>query len=1072
MSDGLAKTAKSSRSRAACDSCKSTKQRCDGPSVIPCRRCQLYGLQCLYSAVPAPSRKTAKVLAASAPSSSSGVAPVLPVAQANVGLDAGANMLLHDMAARLRSIESTLSGLQLSTVIAQAHGHSSSSAADSLDPNSSIAEADTPDDESPASSHSGPSRKPSLAASQTRSNGSTVPSAVPENRGETALQAINDAVELINSFAGQANPAPEAGGGAGTDGAGVGATVGRIMAFEGWTRPDAVERGVMTIDECTKSLEIFFNRIAPWIPVFPSPPAPAWSLDALRARSPVLFHVMLLTTSYFLLPSPGDKSKKVYLQLLTLVNELVAPIVLGTMKADLTPDLVRALLILLVYKPVEYSHLLHTHATTPTAAERAAKNNAASSAMIWMLETFVVRRIGLDSAPADFARAYQSAGGEASKIPSSVIDNLRLFMWFLVTDVHGALTTGRATSGFSASVAARTTRAFASLQIQPSDTRLCAFLEFYGLVGKVLGRPWVRGEGLWRDDWEKEMEEWNKGVEAWEDHWREGLREAFKKGDRHAWNAATVHVQLVKATVNASVFYRWNRLRRAAATGSGGPSPPITPDSPFPPSPSGAPPTLSPAEWRFLGVSIAALERMMFSLSEESRVLKPGQVEWDGERRVQWPPVDPATGLRKPLTPDQEMIAAMKTAIDPVTCIGLAYPLILLAKMCNAGLSRCELSTTNQPADPTDLTASPPAGSPSAYVPTPAASYLTGRPILVGRKLCVLLGLGASFLEAIAPTPSHPAAIHAQTLRTILRAGTWGQDETRGTTAAQRELFSAVKTGHAQPEALGVMDSAGVQIAQVRDAGKILAAVLAQISPANSPPPAALPDAPKQSSLSPPLAMALPQQQLHQQQQAPSQDSFFGFGTNGPFSTSAPTSPPLFGMQQQAQPQVPPMNAPPFYPPSYTTSASDFGSLFSSVSPSTGSNISAVISGGAPLQSTSPPAFNFSSSNGSFSFSSSVSPPPLGQPATAFSSPGTNSGFTSLGAQPAGAGTSMAVDVDTDSVLARAGEIDWSAIERQLGMEDGALSAGVGFGAGDFSVGGESLGMSGMGNGSTDWMNL
>lgn len=160
------------------------------------------------------------------------------------------------MAARLRSIESTLSGLQLSTVIAQAHGHSSASAADSLDPNSSIAEADTPDDDSSVSSPSGPSRKPSLTASQTRPNGSTIPSAVPENTGETALQAINDAVELINSFAGQANSAPEAGGASGADGAGVGATVGRIMAFEGWTRPDAFERGVMTVDECTKSLEM------------------------------------------------------------------------------------------------------------------------------------------------------------------------------------------------------------------------------------------------------------------------------------------------------------------------------------------------------------------------------------------------------------------------------------------------------------------------------------------------------------------------------------------------------------------------------------------------------------------------------------------------------------------------------------------------------------------------------------------------------------------------------------------------------------------------------------------------
>ncbi|BGP24161.1 hypothetical protein JCM10295v2_003069 [Rhodotorula toruloides] len=961
------------------------------------------------------------------------------------------------MAARLRSIESTLSGLQLSTVIASSHGHSSSSP----DPISSIADVDTADDASPASSNPGPSHKPSLSTNQTGLNGSTAPSAVPENPGETALQAINNAVDLINSFAGQVNATPGAGGARGMDGAGVGATVGRIMAFERWTSPDAIERGVMTVDECTKSLEIFFNRIAPWIPVFPSPPTAAWSLDALRVRSPVLFHVMLLTTSYFLLPSPGDKSKKVYLQLLTIVNELVAPIVLGTVKDDFTTDLVRAFLILLLYKPVEYSHLLHSHSITPNAAERAAKNNAPSSAVIWMLETFVVQRIGLEAAPADFAHAYQAAGGEASKIPPGVIDNLRLFMWFLVADVHGALTTGRATSGFSASVASRTTRAFASLQIQPYDTRLCAFLEFYAFVGKFLSRPWVRGEGMWRDEWEKEMEEWNKGVEAWEDHWREGLREAFKRGDRHAWSAATVHVQLVKATVNASVFYRWNRLRRTAATATGCLSPPVTPDSPFPTSSSGTPPTLSPAEWRFLGVSIAALERMMFSLSAESKVVKPGQFEWDGERRVQWPPVDPETGLRKPLTPDQDMIAAMKTAIDPVTCIGLAYPLILLAKICNSGLVRCELSTTDKPADPLDPTASPPAEPPATYIPTPAAAYLTGRPILVGRKLCILLGLGASFLEAIAPTPSHPAAIQAQTLRTILRAGTWGQDEARGSTAAQKELFDTVKTGTVQPDEMSMMDSAGVQIAQVRDAGKILAVVLAQISPGNDPPPAMLPDPPKQSSLSPPSS------QQQQQQQMP-QDSFFGFGASGRFSTATPTSPPLFDMQQYTQPRVPPMDAPPLFPQPYTTSASDFGSIFSSISPSTGSNMSPPISDDTQLQSTSPPAANFS--GGSFPFSSSDSPLHLHPSAPTFASPGT---FGSLGAQPAGAGRSMAIDVDdTDSLLARAGEIDWGAIERQLGMKDGALSAGVGFGASDFSVDGASLEPGGMAAGSTDWMNL
>lgn len=152
------------------------------------------------------------------------------------------------MAARLRSIESTLSGLQLSTVIAQAQ----SSASDSRDRNSSVAEDDMPAGSSPVSSGSGSSRKPSLVTGQSRA----AQPAVSENSGETALQAINDAVDLINSLKGQASAASEANGETGTEGVSAGATVERIMALEGWTRPDAIERGVMSVDECTKSLEM------------------------------------------------------------------------------------------------------------------------------------------------------------------------------------------------------------------------------------------------------------------------------------------------------------------------------------------------------------------------------------------------------------------------------------------------------------------------------------------------------------------------------------------------------------------------------------------------------------------------------------------------------------------------------------------------------------------------------------------------------------------------------------------------------------------------------------------------
>lgn len=461
----------------------------------------------------------------------------------------------------------------------------------------------------------------------------------------------------------------------------------------------------------------------------------------------------------------------------------------------------------------------------------------------------------------------------------------------------------------------------------------------------------------------------------------------------------------------------------------------------------------------------------MFSLSEESRVLKPGQGEWDGERRVQWPPVDSETGLRKLLTPDREMIAAMKTAIDPVTCIvrcvcstaseeladleryqGLAYPLILLAKICNSGLARCELTTTDKPAHPND----PSADTPYACAPP---SPLPGRAILVGRKLSTLLALGASFLDSIAPTPSHPAAIHAQTIRTLLRAGTWGQDVTRGNHGAQKELFRAVSSGQPESDDTSAMDSAGVQSAQVRKAGKILEAVLAQISPTNSPPPSSMPG--------PPLGPSAPRQQ---QLQMPPQDSLSPCESSGPPATAASTSTTLFGFQQHAQSQFSQTSDLPFFPPPFPNTADDFGSTFPSVSPSAGHDAGQPVSISLQPQSTSQSAFTFD--DGAFSFPASAPFSPLGLSATIDSSLGFYSTVLSHPATGFSADTSMAIDLDTDSLLARAGEIDWSAIERQLGMKDGALSAGVAVGAGDLNTGGAPLGLSGTGEGSTDWMSL
>lgn len=107
------------------------------------------------------------------------------------------------------------------------------------------------------------------------------------------------------------------------------------------------------------------------------------------------------------------------------------------------------------------------------------------------------------------------------------------------------------------------------------------------------------------------------------------------------------------------------------------------------------------------------------------------------------------------------------------------YTLILLAKMANTGLIRCEVrSRSSSPSRVKDPCAD---ATPSSQLQVLTEEYEAGRSLDVpqrlvnGAKLGRLLELGSSFLDAIAPTPSHPARKHARMLKAIHTAGTIGQ---------------------------------------------------------------------------------------------------------------------------------------------------------------------------------------------------------------------------------------------------------------------------------------------------------
>lgn len=58
------------------------------------------------------------------------------------------------------------------------------------------------------------------------------------------------------------------------------------------------------------------------------------SAAEMRERSPILFHVMLLSTAYYLCSS-SERGMTVYHALMALVNELVAPILISTQVTSL-----------------------------------------------------------------------------------------------------------------------------------------------------------------------------------------------------------------------------------------------------------------------------------------------------------------------------------------------------------------------------------------------------------------------------------------------------------------------------------------------------------------------------------------------------------------------------------------------------------------------------------------------------------------------------------------------------------------------------------------------------------------
>lgn len=173
-------------------------------------------------------------------------------------------------------------------------------------------------------------------------------------------------------------------------------------------------RTVLTLGRLARS---FFASLHPWIMML--------SLDddrdamAVRDKSPLLFHTILLLSTAYSTPFPSQ----LHLTLVTFLNNILAPQLLNPQPHELTTDFLRALDLLNIYKPVQFG-ARRAEGHDDTEAMRVSKVNGLAS---WMLQGILARtaeRLELKETVSKFARAY-SASASGAPVPKELLRDLR-----------------------------------------------------------------------------------------------------------------------------------------------------------------------------------------------------------------------------------------------------------------------------------------------------------------------------------------------------------------------------------------------------------------------------------------------------------------------------------------------------------------------------------------------------------------------------------------------------------------------------------------------------------------------
>ncbi|GAA5969569.1 hypothetical protein JCM11641_008164 [Rhodosporidiobolus odoratus] len=707
--------AKVGRRRIACIACSANKQKCDGNLRYPCKRCELYGAECSYPngevpktavRVDAPSTSGAPTSSATSSTTTRSAAP----ASTLEGGDQDIAAAIRDMTARIAAIEAGLEADRRTGVRAA--------------PSSSSFPLPAP----PAASHPDPQASSSTAAA---GSASASESATAHGRHLDFAADVNPLQVLVSTMEQMSRDEQAMSDAEGEDE--EDAAEGdepredpeslsylEQLAWKARSEPrsarcDAFARGLATLEDVDAAFGFYTQRIQPWIPVVERRPA-----LVVREKSPFFFHVILLVTNYYN-TSTTTRAREVYAGLNAIVHELLVQHVLAPDPSLLSRDFVRALLLLLYYKPVQQVYAERGLKSTSRIVH-ASKVNALSSLMIHALIRQATSFLGIHQAPLALTSCLD-ARPPAGAARERTLSDFRTWCTIIAADALGSLQSGRM-SWTDPSAALKVARRFASLASDPTDVRRAAVLELYSTVTVPPSVAASTNPVRYRLD---QLVQINAKLDEATRYWMPILAEAQKKGDPLAYTVVQAQAQFVILAVNGAVYTRWD-LERKKELEEG----------------KEGRPTLTSEDWQHLQRAAQAAEAATFVPAVEAGATGHPL------RECRWP--EPVNGNRGALHLDPRITEDFKTALDTMTCIAFVYSLLFLVRMASAGLMTCDLETRQA-----DYEA-------GCDLSTPEA-------LAAGTKLPRLLELGAKFLTGISPNPDHPARRHALLIETILRVG-------------------------------------------------------------------------------------------------------------------------------------------------------------------------------------------------------------------------------------------------------------------------------------------------------------